>query len=105
MKSNGLSFHHPVSFWLGCVAIVAGVLAHVPMFIHASLMDYRMVGMPMDPAMLAGMVVIPIGLLPSRRGCCHPRPSQTRTCRFPAFGSSGESFAHSSVAMDNPDWR
>ena len=42
---------------------------------------------------------------PSRRGCCHPRPSQTRTCRFPAFGSSGESFAHSSVAMDNPGWR
>jgi MFS transporter, putative metabolite:H+ symporter len=63
MKSNGLSFHHPISFWLGCVAIVAGVLAHVPMFIHASLMDYRMVGMPMDPAMLAGMVVIPLGLL------------------------------------------
>ena len=44
-------------------------------------------------------------LVPSRRGCCHPRPSQTRTCRFPAFGSSGESFAHSSVAMDNPGWR
>src|SRR5215210_1582472 len=30
--------------------------------------------------------------VPSRRGCCHPRPSQTRTCRFPASGSSGESF-------------
>src|SRR4051812_13845752 len=25
--------------------------------------------------------------------------------RCPAFGSSGESFAHSSVAMDNPGWR
>jgi putative MFS transporter len=63
MKSNGLSFHHPVAFWLGCVAIIVGVLAHVPMFIHASVMDYRMTGMPMNPAMLAGMAVIPIGLL------------------------------------------
>jgi len=30
---------------------------------------------------------------PGRRGCCHPRPPQTRTCRFPASGSSRESFA------------
>ncbi len=63
MKSNGLSFHHPVAFWLGCAALMAGVLAHIPMFIHASYMDYQMVGMPMDPAMLAGMFVIPVGLL------------------------------------------
>ncbi len=63
MKSNGLSFHHPIAFWLGCAALMAGVLAHIPMFIHASYMDYQMVGMPMDPAMLAGMVVIPVGLL------------------------------------------
>src|SRR6185437_7833900 len=40
--------------------------------------------------------------VPSRRGCCHPRPSQTRTCRFPASGSSGESFAPGDVAMDDP---
>ena len=33
-------------------------------------------------------------LLPSRRGCCHPRPSQTRTSGFPASGSSRASFAH-----------
>src|SRR3954454_11163739 len=39
---------------------------------------------------------------PSRRGCCHPRPSQTRTCRFPASGSSGESFAPDGVEMDDP---
>src|SRR4051794_32731029 len=44
-------------------------------------------------------------LVPSRRGCCHPRPSQTRTCRFPASGSSGESFAPGDVAMDDPGWR
>ena len=45
----------------------------------------------------------PQGLaLPSRWGCCHPHPSQTRTCRFPASGSSRESFAHGGVAMDDP---
>src|SRR4051812_172610 len=37
MKSNGLSFHHPVSFWLGCVAIVAGVLAHACADVHPRL--------------------------------------------------------------------
>ena len=30
---------------------------------------------------------------PGRRGCYHPRPPQTRTCRIPASGSSRESFA------------
>ncbi|WP_019142440.1 MFS transporter [Noviherbaspirillum massiliense] len=77
MKSNGLSFHHPVAFWLGCAALVAGVLAHIPMFIHASYMDYQMVGMPMDPAMLAGMVVIPVGLLLAAYGLM-PRIDQMR---------------------------
>jgi MFS transporter, putative metabolite:H+ symporter len=63
MKSSGLSFHHPVAFWVGCAALVAGVLAHIPMFIHSSYMDYKMVVMPMDMTMLIGMALIPIGLV------------------------------------------
>lgn len=63
MQTKGLSFHHPVAFWLGCTFITAGVLSHVPMFVHASKMDYRMVGMPMDTTMLAGMAIIPLGLI------------------------------------------
>src|SRR5208283_1980948 len=35
--------------------------------------------------------------MPSRWGCCHPHPSQTRTCGFPASGSSRESFARVGV--------
>ena len=35
--------------------------------------------------------------VPSRWGCRHPHPSQTRTCRFPASGSSRESFARVGV--------
>jgi len=62
MKSQGLAFHHPIAFWLGCAGIIAGVLAHGPMFIHASHMNYQMVGMPMDATMLTGMGLIPFGL-------------------------------------------
>jgi len=32
-------------------------------------------------------------------------PSQSRTCGFPASGSSRERFARGGVAMENPDWR
>lgn len=63
MKQNGLTFHSPIAFWTGTLAIVAGVLAHIPMFVCASHMGYRMVGMPMDAAMLAGMALIPLGLV------------------------------------------
>lgn len=62
MKSNGLSFHHPLLFWIGCAALVAGVLAHIPMFLMAANDGYRMVGMPMDSTMLIGMFLIPAGL-------------------------------------------
>jgi putative MFS transporter len=63
MKSNGLTFHHPVAFWFGITALVGGVLAHFPMFMHASHNGYRMAGMPMDATMLIGMGMIPVGLL------------------------------------------
>ena len=43
------------------------------------------------------------GRVPSRWGCCRPHPSQTRTRRFPASGSSRERFTRDSVvAMDDP---
>jgi len=53
----------PIVFWLGTAAIVAGVLSHVPMFRHAAAMGYRMVGMPMDGIMIAGMFCIVGGVL------------------------------------------
>jgi putative MFS transporter len=62
------SFHHPFAFWAGCLFITLGVLAHIPMFIHASHMNYHMVGMPMDTNMLIGMGLIPLGLLLSCYG-------------------------------------
>jgi putative MFS transporter len=74
-KSNGLSFHHPVAFWIGCCALVAGVLAHMPMFLMASDNGYRMAGMPMDNIMLTGMLLIPSGLLLAAYGLL-PRLAQ-----------------------------
>ncbi|WP_416308322.1 MFS transporter [Neptunicella sp. SCSIO 80796] len=63
MQVKAYSFHHPLAFWIGCVFITLGVLSHIPMFVHASHMHYRMVGMPMDNTMLTGMALIPVGLL------------------------------------------
>lgn len=77
MKSNGLSFHHPVAFWLGCAAVVAGVLAHMPMFAMGRHTHWQMVGMPMDNTMLAGMAMIPVGLLLAMYGLM-PRLAQMR---------------------------
>src|SRR5262249_50641526 len=45
------------------------------------------------------------GRMPSRWGRYRPHPSQSRTCRFPASGSSRERFARDGVAMEDPDCR
>ncbi len=74
---HGLSFHHPVAFWLGCFAVVAGVLAHMPMFWMGRYTDWQMVGMPMDATMWSGMVMIPVGLALSAFGLM-PRLAQMR---------------------------
>lgn len=100
--SASLSFHHPIAFWLGCIFITAGVLAHVPMFIHASHMNYQMVGMPMDTNMLVGMGLIPIGLLLAWYGLM-PRldllrqQDQSGAIHFHVADSSPLNYAHWSL--------
>ncbi|GAA3440108.1 MFS transporter [Kutzneria kofuensis] len=56
------NFHHPVAFWLGAAACTAGVLLHLPMYLGARDMGYRLVGMEMDASMLTGMGLILAGL-------------------------------------------
>jgi len=46
------------AFALGCIAVTAGVVLHLPMFLMARDMGYRMVGMPMDNGMIFGMFLI-----------------------------------------------
>jgi MFS transporter, putative metabolite:H+ symporter len=36
-------------FWVGTGAVIAGVVLHLPMFLGARDMQYRLVGMPVDP--------------------------------------------------------
>ena len=43
--------------------------------------------------------------LPGRWGRCRPHPPQTRTCGFPASGSSRERFARGGVSMGDLGWR
>jgi MFS transporter, putative metabolite:H+ symporter len=102
MKSNGLSFHHPIAFWLGTSAIVAGVLAHIPMFICAAGMDYQMAGMEMDWTMLVGMALIPIGLLVAAYGLM-PRMAQLRLNARP--GSSLQFHVADGVPLNREHWK
>jgi MFS transporter, putative metabolite:H+ symporter len=77
MKPQNISFHHPVVFWIGCIAIIGGVLAHVPMFMMGRHTGWQMVGMEMDATMLTGMAMIPLGVLLAMYGLM-PRISQMK---------------------------
>jgi putative MFS transporter len=56
------------AFALGCLAVTAGVCAHLPMFAMARAMHYQLAGMPMDMAMIAGMGLIIGGVLVAAYG-------------------------------------
>jgi putative MFS transporter len=60
--SPRIHFHRPWAFWLGAVAITAGVVLHLPDFLSMSGMGYRMVGMPMSALMIGGMWLIVAGM-------------------------------------------
>ena len=51
------------AFVLGCVAVTAGVLLHLPMFAMARTMHYQLAGMTMGGDMIFGMVLIVGGVL------------------------------------------
>jgi putative MFS transporter len=49
-------------FWGACAAIALGVVLHLPMLAMAHDHGNRLVGMPMEPKMWAGMVLIALGV-------------------------------------------
>lgn len=61
MRSGG-AVRYSTAFVLGCVAVSAGVLLHLPMFWMARDMGFRLAGMPMDTDMLFGMALIVGGI-------------------------------------------
>src|ERR1700743_234775 len=60
-------------FALGCVAVTIGVLLHVPMFMMGANMGFQLAGMPMDPGMIFGMVMIIFGILVAAYGLLPPK--------------------------------
>ena len=53
----------PALYALGATTCVAGFLLHLPMFFAARSEHYRLAGMPMDGAMIAGMALLVAGLV------------------------------------------
>lgn len=58
----GTTFGHPGAFWAGLVAVTAGVILHLPMYLEARNVGFHLAGMPLDVPMVVGMVLIVTGL-------------------------------------------
>lgn len=72
---GGIAFHHPGAFWFGIAAVTVGVALHLPMYLGASDMGYRLAGEPMDAGMIGGMFLIIVGLAATTYGL-FPRLSE-----------------------------
>jgi putative MFS transporter len=66
---------HLNAFILGCVAVTAGVLLHLPMFWMGRHNGFRLADMPMDAEMTAGMALIVAGILVAAYGLLPRRPA------------------------------
>jgi putative MFS transporter len=51
-----------LAFWVGCAAVTAGVVMHLPMFLMGRHNHYVLAGMPMGADMLWGMAAIVLGI-------------------------------------------
>ena len=65
---GGVTFGHPLAFWLGVAAVTGGVLLHLPMYLMGKDNGYRLAGMPMETPMKVGMAAILVGLVTSLYG-------------------------------------
>ncbi|MFI9586195.1 MFS transporter [Streptomyces sp. NPDC052236] len=77
-RSAGGGFPRPGWFWLGVAAGTAGTVMHLPMFLAARHMGYRMAGMVPDPAMVMGLVLIVCGAGAVLAGLWPPRAEALR---------------------------
>ena len=100
MSQAGLSFHHPVAFWMGCALITAGVLSHGPMFMMGQHTDWEMVGMPMTTEMWVGMAIIPIGLMLSAYGMLPRTPAGV----YPGKGAPLDFHIADGVPLNRAHW-
>src|SRR5947209_15552076 len=61
-RPNGVSYEHPLAFWLGVTITTVGVLLQLPSFYMARDMHYHLAGMPVTTEMAIGMVMLFIGV-------------------------------------------
>ncbi len=59
---GAISYGHRAAFWGGITAVTAGVLLHLPMYLDAGDMHYRLANMSADAPMIIGMILIVLGL-------------------------------------------
>ena len=62
-SDRSTTFGNPGAFWAGLAAVILGVTLHLPMYVQAKDMGYRLAGMPVDVGMIVGMVLIVSGLV------------------------------------------
>jgi len=67
-SSGGRTLSHSLAFWLGTIAIVTGVMFHLPDFLSARNMQFHMACMPMSTLMYIGMGLIVTGLAATTYG-------------------------------------
>ena len=72
--TGGIARREPFA-WAGILAVAAGVLLHLPMYVGAADMDYRLAGMDVDAPMVLGMVLIVVGLGVTAYGLLPRRPA------------------------------
>ena len=87
------------AFIIGVIAVTAGVLLHLPMFVMARSMHFQLAGMAMDPAMIVGMGLIVAGLLTAAWGIL-PRDIS----RHRAIGESVIIVAPEDAELGRPHW-
>ncbi|HUR24211.1 MAG TPA: MFS transporter [Acidimicrobiales bacterium] len=73
---GGITCARSPAFWAGITAVTAGVLLHLPMYLGARDMGYRLDGTDIDLPMTVGMVLILVGLAATTYGL-FPRPADS----------------------------
>lgn len=72
---GGVTYARPAAFWAGIATVTAGVLLHLPMYLGAADVGYRLDGMAVDAPMAAGMALVVIGVVATGYGL-FPRSSE-----------------------------
>lgn len=61
-SGGGTMFGHRAAFQVGLVAVIAGVILHLPMYVESRHMGFHLAGMPSDWRMVVGMASMAAGL-------------------------------------------